>query len=277
MRISRSFFGFALCILLSSQGYAMAPIVEDSENFAVFDEDNLPSSPREQKYAANEEPIAKVLPENKASESLSAQVRAMQQEIQSLRGELEVQAHAIETLKNNQTNFYKDIDARLEKPAQASTHPQVVKDQPLVTIEPTTTIPSNTNNANATLANPADEQVAYLAAYDLVKAKRYDEALIAMKSFSEQYPSGGYTANAAYWTGELYLVKKQPAEAMASFEIVLQRFPNSSKAAASALKIGYALSELGRKQEAREKLNQVIKNYPDTAAAQLAKNKLESL
>ena len=130
---------------------------------------------------------------------------------------------------------------------------------------------------NAAHTNPADEQISYLAAYELVKNKKFDEALIAMQTFVTQHPQGGYTANAQYWLGELYMVKKNYPEAIEHFEVVLQQFPSSSKSAASLLKIGYALAASGKKQDAIIRLQQVVKNYPDTNTAQLAKTKLGSL
>ena len=125
--------------------------------------------------------------------------------------------------------------------------------------------------------NPADEQVRYLAAYELVKNKQFDEALSAMQAFVAQYPQGGYTGNAHYWLGELYMVKSDNTKAIEQFNIVLQQFPSSSKVAASLLKLGYALAASGKTAEAREKLNEVIKKYPDTTTAELASAKLEAL
>lgn len=132
------------------------------------------------------------------------------------------------------------------------------------------------STANAR-SNPADEQISYLAAYELVKNKRFDDALVAMQAFVTQYPQGGYTANAQYWLGELYMVKNNYPKAIDHFEIVLKQFPSSSKAAACTLKIGYALAASGKDNEARLRLQQVLKNYPDTPTAQLAATKLESL
>ena len=73
------------------------------------------------------------------------------------------------------------------------------------------------------------------------------------------------------------MVKKNYPEAITHFEAVLQQFPSSNKSAPSLLKIGYALAASGNKEEAILRLQQVIKNYPDTNTAQLAKAKLESL
>ncbi len=290
--------GLMLSILLASEGYAEAPVVDDSDHFTVFDDDGVRPPPAaapqrpQQQLAVNDAPIAQSFPEEKSQDSsLPGQIRALQQDVQSLRGEVEVQAHTIEQLKQQQLMFYKDIDARFNKGMMAKPNANIevpVKDVTQSAHATSNAVvevnqPAPISNAVITGAmpvnamNPADEQVAYLAAYDLVKAKRYQDALIAMQAFVKQYPAGGYTANAEYWMGELYLAKNEPVDAMKHFETVLHQFPSSTKAAASALKLGYALSALGKTEEAKQRLREVIKNYPDTAAAQLAKSKLGSL
>lgn len=307
MRFTPACFVSVLGMILAMQGHAVAPVVDDSENFTVFDDQGHASAPASSSQAIShasthdEEPLAKAIPEDKSQNmSMQAQVRALQQEVQSLRGELEVQAHTLEQLKQQQMTLYKDLDTRLHAPVatknnaaqamdvpasaapkskadmlttstSASTKP-VAASVPVRSHETTASEPPSTSNKN-----PADEQIAYLAAYDLVKAKRYADALTAMQAFIKQYPHGGYTANAEYWTGELFLAKNLPAQAMQHFENVLNQFPTSSKAAASALKIGYALSAMGHREDAKQRFKEVIKNYPDTAAAQLAKSKLEGL
>ena len=73
------------------------------------------------------------------------------------------------------------------------------------------------------------------------------------------------------------MVKKNYPEAIQHFELVLQQFPSSSKSSASMLKIGYALAAAGEINSAKQRLQSVIKQYPDTHAAQLALAKLESI
>ncbi|HHF7345575.1 TPA: tol-pal system protein YbgF [Legionella feeleii] len=301
----------SLCFscLLPLQAFAEAPVVDDSENFAILDE----------QQAAIEQPVAKAQLENIDNEEevalakdnrdsnddnagLLDKVQGLQQEIQELRGQLEVQAHDLKLLQQQQLAFYKDLDARLRnngsvKPGQSAQAEQPNQPTELSLGSQVATPPNNvsetpikatqqekpgskiavTPSATPARTNPADEQISYLAAYDLVKNKRFDEALTAMQAFATQYPQGGYTANAHYWLGELYMVKNNYPKAIEHFEIVLQQFPSSSKAAASTLKIGYALAASGKTDDARVRLQQVLKNYPDTPTAQLAMKKLELL
>jgi len=299
----------ALCFscLLPFQVLAEAPVVDDSENFAILDEQQTAQerpvareTPFEETDNGEEIALARDRDSNQNEDpsigsnsdaELLNKVKGLQQDVQELRGQLDVQTHELKLLKEQQLAFYKDFDARLRN-APAATAART----PLA--EPTELSIGSSAAASASKArpsavpvpvvvkkptaaagrtNPAEEQIRYLAAYDLVKTRRFDDALVAMQDFSDQYPKGGYTANAQYWLGELYMVKKNYPQAIQHFEIVLKNFPSSSKAAACSLKIGYALAASGQEGEAKQRLNQVIKNFPDTPTAQLASTKLRTL
>ena len=73
------------------------------------------------------------------------------------------------------------------------------------------------------------------------------------------------------------MVKNNYPQAIEHFNVVLQGFPSSSKCAASLLKMGYAQAALGKTDEARKTLMDVVKKYPDTSTAHLATNKLNTL
>lgn len=282
--------------LLPFRLYSEAPVVDDSENYALLDEQQAayerPATQYQSSSSYNtEEPaLASDSSEARTNHSnsnaiLLDKIQGLQQEVQELRGQVEVQAHDLKLLQQQQLAFYKDLDARLrnEPPKTAKNEP--VADLSLEQSAVAKNSPASLNNKppvpvatkGGTHSNPADEQISYLAAYELVKNKHYDEALTAMQTFVTQHPQGGYTANAQYWLGELYMVKNSYSEAIEHFEVVLKQFPSSSKSAACLLKIGYALAASGKKQDAIQRLQQVVKNYPDTNTARLATAKLESL
>ena len=293
-RLHQLFLSLCLTCFLPLQVSAEAPVVDESENFAIFDD----------QQAAMERPVAKAqLAEGYGDEEVAFahdnqdiasggtaellnKIQGLQQDLQELRGQLEVQTHDLKLLQQQQLAFYKDLDARVRQSPGKETAGLSTKErlQQELALGPKTAATSSKAKENSTnfpsagnRANPADEQISYLAAYELVKNKRFDEALAAMQNFATQYPQGGYTANAQYWLGELYLVKNDYPKAIEHFEVVLKQFPTSSKAAASNLKIGYALAASGRNNEAKLRLQQVLKNYPDTPTAQLATIKLETL
>lgn len=281
------------CVCLPFNAFCNAEVVDDSENYALLEEQQaareLPVARDNDDYN-EQQPLARDDSETTNSKrtnnaGLLDKVQGLQQEIQELRGQLEIQAHDLKLLQEQQLSFYKDLDARISSaptkgvvatpPTDLSigTRPPTASTQPNPPILPVAApIPPTSGRIN-----PADEQISYLAAYELIKNKQFNEALTAMQTFVSKYPHGGYTANAQYWLGELYMVKSDYPQAIEHFNVVLQEFPSSSKNAASLLKIGYALAASGRTAEAREKLQAVIKNYPDTTTARLATTKLESL
>ena len=286
----------ATCLgcLIAWPAFAEAPVVDESENFALFDE----------QLAATERPVplpepVQSTPNHNANIALAFddtsrdeipqdeevtllnKLQTMQQDVNNLRGQLEVQTHELQVLKQQQLDFYKDLDSRLQNPnsptqATAQTIPETAPGDAPDTNTNTTQV-STLPESTVPRGNPADEQISYLAAYELIKGKEFDKAVMAMNSFINQYPRGGYTANAHYWLGELYLVKKAYPDAIQQFQTVLKAFPSSSKTSDCSLKIGYALAASGQKRSARQQLQEVIRDYPDTHAAELAATKLETL
>ncbi|HDU7973172.1 TPA: tol-pal system protein YbgF [Legionella pneumophila] len=314
----KSIITLCFVLMLPFALWAEAPVIDDSENFAMIDrqegydaplvnpkyddpqiENAELDGPQNDNYSTDtsqsyDEPA--LVKEDRSNISDNAKlidkIQQLQKEIQELRGQLEVQAHDLKLLQQQQVAFYKDLDSRL---SNSSTSAKTVQnDKPATDISLGSNSPETLKVASPQIkagssnskpqpvvavsrANPADEQISYLAAYELVKNKRYDEAIKSMQIFVQKYPRGGYTANAEYWLGELYLVKKDYSKAIEHFEIVLQQYPSSSKAAASLLKSGYAYAEKGDKQEAKKRFQQVVKTYPDTPTAQLASSKLEAI
>lgn len=268
--------------------FSEAPVVDDSENFALLDDQQAayerPSAKDRSGYSSDRDEESALASDNTESRSgsnknamLLNKLQGLQQEVQELRGQLEVQAHDLKLLQQQQLAFYKDLDTRLRNDPAKVAKNVPAPDLAIETNKPATPPTINPVMNNTPRTNPADEQISYMAAYELVKNKKFDDALAAMQSFVTKYPQGGYTANAHYWLGELLMVKQDYTGAIEHFEVVLQQFPSSTKTAASLLKTGYALAASGKKQEAISRLQQVVTTYPNTNTAQLAKAKLASL
>lgn len=309
----RTIIAVCFTLMLPLTAWSEAPVVDDSDNFAIIDGQQMAQAsaghPKydepqiENNYSMDNSQIddePALVKDDQSSESASNnindnaklidKIQSLQQEVQELRGQLEVQAHDLKLLQQQQVAFYKDLDSRLANvPAKSQTKPATditlssqtpAQQVTTPTVAPTKTVKATTAPQPVSAVsriNPADEQISYLAAYELIKNKRYDDAISAMQIFVQKYPKGGYTANAEYWLGELYLVKKNYPKAIEHFEVVLEQFPSSSKSAASMLKVGYAFAATGDKQEAKKRFQQVINTYPDTPTAQLAQTKLESI
>lgn len=286
---------FAILLSLSWSVMAQAPVIDDSEGFAVLEEqaqaaEELPVAQDESYALAEEEdePINSVSKHHGTTTKNTDfvnKLQSLEQELQELRGQVEVQAHELDELKQQQL-ARQDLDVNASHTlAKENAHPTYIapsipKTKPTtpdltMDVQPIQNLAKT--STNPVRINPADEQISYLAAYDLVKQQQFPQATQAMQQFLTKYPQGGYSANAHYWLGELYLANKEYSSAIEQFETVIQNFKSSSKYAPSRLKLGYALAESGRLSEAKEQLTTVMNLYPDTTNARLAHKKLAKL
>lgn len=301
INLKKSILSIAIAIV-TSVAAAEVPVIDDSENYALLEEQTIvaPSSAQQENnsdnFYANEQALAHDSEDVVINDNLDAheKIKNLRQEVQELRGQIEVLNHEINKLKEQQLAFYKDLDARIQnKPGIDLSDNRPQPQPPQKKDDPTAQRPIQANNDKATEyasmdiqpttkrsspnTSPADEQISYLQAFELVKSKQFPEALTAMRGFVAKYPNGYYTANAQYWLGELYLAEKNYSDAISHFDVVLQQYPSSNKYSASLLKMGYALADTGRYSEAKEKLREVMKKYPDTNTSSLARNKLEEI
>jgi tol-pal system protein YbgF len=117
----------------------------------------------------------------------------------------------------------------------------------------------------------------YQAAFELLKAQRYEPAATAFKQFLTSYPDSQLADNAQYWLAESYYVTDAFEEALRHFAVVIDNFPRSRKVPDALLKMGYANYELQRWDEARAALTRVQREHPDTTAARLAEQRLNRM
>ncbi|MEE9591314.1 MAG: tetratricopeptide repeat protein, partial [Thermodesulfobacteriota bacterium] len=82
---------------------------------------------------------------------------------------------------------------------------------------------------------------------------------------------------AQYWIGEIFYAKGDWERAILEFDDVIKKYPKGDKVPAALLKEGLSFSRLGAKKESRLLLTRVIKNYPKSNEADIAKKKLDNL
>ena len=282
----------AYSLTAGSTVMANAPVVDESQNYTVHAEaqpqsDNgwtepkpiVKASPSLEEGEAQSLAMSEPATESTTEELLTTRIDAMQREIQQLRGLLEVQAHDLKLIRQQQQAFYKDLDQRLATAAQQTVQPDAMDLELSADAVDNSTLKNKASSVNTVekSSNPADEEIGYAAAYELIRNKEFDQALPAMKSFIRSYPGSQYAPNAHYWLGELLLAEKQTAAAIIEFQTVLSQYPKSSKVAASMLKLGFAYIELGETNKAQTQLKQVMSQFPDTSSARLAKTRLSRI
>jgi tol-pal system protein YbgF len=218
-------------------------------------------------------------------------LESLKTEVSTLRGEIEVQTHTIEQLKQKQRELYTDVDNRLQRVEKnGSTNSSTLaasEDTAVTSTEDTastdeesseaSTVADSENSDAEKKPDPAKAEAAYQKAFKLLKDSRYDQALVAFKSFLKDYPTNPFSDNAQYWLGETNYVMQKYELAINEYQALLNTYPDSKKVSHALLKIGYSYAELGNAADAKKTLEEVKAQYPGTTAARLATERLRKI
>lgn len=201
--------------------------------------------------------------------SVLSQLDALKSELATLRGQIEVHAHDIETTQKRQRDLYVDLDSRLRKlenvgvvaadtPGQADSAKPASSDQTPVG------------------AVVADESKAYDAALGLFKAGNYQGAIDGFQGFVGAHPNSQLAPSAYYWIGNSYFNLRDYKNAIASQEKLVSQYPDSAKVPDALLNIASCQQGMGDASAAKKTLGSIVAKYPLSNAAELAKKRLAS-
>lgn len=212
------------------------------------------------------------------------QLQVLQQEVQELRGMVEEQSHQLNRLARDQKEQYIDLDRRVAglsaggvAPVEATGGTQPgTSSFPSAgagtgqTATPVVPTPAAGGATVAAVPGSASEREAYQQAFDLMKARQFDQSIAAFNRLIVDYPNGQYAPNAFYWLGELHLAQQNTELARQAFMQVINLYPDHPKVPDTLYKLGVAYHRLGDTDRALEYFNQVRSQYPQSSAAGLA-------
>jgi tol-pal system protein YbgF len=119
-----------------------------------------------------------------------------------------------------------------------------------------------------------DKESAYALAYETFKEGKYEKARGEFQNFLKQYPDSEYSDNAQFWIGESFYFENKYEKAILEYEKVVKNYRKGGKVPYALLKQGLSFLNLGDKASARLILQQIIKEYPNTNQARIARAKL---
>ena len=186
-------------------------------------------------------------------------IRALEQEIATLRNLIEENTYLIERYQELQQQRYLDLDKRLH--SLLSGELEELNEESL-----------NLNDLNST-----EEIDLYKEALELFEVSRYAEALEVFRDLIISFPEGTYSADAYFWSGELYLVQEQLEDAREHYLVVAEKFKDHDRVADCLYKLGVIEKLLLNDEAANSYFSRLISEYPDTGAAELAKKSMETL
>ncbi len=274
---------------LSSDNQALNPdsSVEDHSKAAlnqVLTLSNEPPASLDQKVERLEQQFS-----NLKQSDLSNRLNGIQGELQALRGQVEELTHQLQDLRQQRTESRAGQNKPLAEQTMTSlprvndeeTAPSVSKGK---SAAKQTALKQAANesaakkmNSFAEQPNTAEEQAVYQTAYNLIKVKKYTEAIAALQKMLDKYPSGQSAANAHYWLGELYSLTGNHERAASEFAIVVKDYPSNPRVADAELKLGLINATLLKWPAAKGYFKTVISQYPGTTSARLAMEQLKLL
>ena len=207
---------------------------------------------------------------NQSLLDLAQRIEALQADVRTIRGEVELLQNSSEGGKNQARTLYGDLEKRLaalETLGGVGAGPAASAGA----------MPGVTGSAAPAAAAGGSEQATYDAAMAALRSGSYDKAIATFGEVVANYPKGDLASNAQFWIGESYFTKGDLQNAIAAYRKVLSDWPDSRKAPDAMVKLGFSLGDLKRTAEARETLEDVVRRYPGSNAATLASDRLKRM
>ena len=105
----------------------------------------------------------------------------------------------------------------------------------------------------------------------------FDRAFQEYKKVFDQFPESGRVGEAVAQMANYYYRQKDYARAIDTFETVLSGYPDAKFLDVILFNYGRCLYRMGRKQQARQRFNQLISDYPESTLAADAKKISDAL
>jgi len=185
---------------------------------------------------------------------LNNQIEALRGEIAKLRGDNEELARALSDTQRKLADQSQSVDARL-KPLE----------------------PQKVSVDGVDFQVSPEEHSQYDAAMGMVRRGDFAAAVDAFTTFLRANPASGYVPSVRYWLGNAQFGNRAYKDAAATFKAFLAESSQNPRAPEALLALANCQIELKAIKDARRNLQELIKNYPGTDAAQAAKQRLASL
>jgi tol-pal system protein YbgF len=195
--------------------------------------------------------------------TLTARFAAFQATANGEFATMQTQLVQFQALLGQTTRSVQDTRARIEALTEAGTAATTAGPPPApgdTSRRSTSSVPGQ-----ATLYNDANEQL---------KAGSYRTARTGFELLLTTYPNSEYASAAMLHIGDAYRAERNLTGADSVYQLVVERYPKSTDVPLALYRRGRVLLDANKKDEARVVLNRLIKDYPRSDEASLAKSLL---
>jgi tol-pal system protein YbgF len=214
---------------------------------------------------------------------MTATINALQQKINAqsdaTSGKLDTTSGQVQSL-NDSVDELKSRIAKLDKSIQEM-QAQLQSAQNPGSAAPLTSAPQPTEGGAAP-ASPGGNQTpplkeTFQSGVRDYNAAKYEVALGEFQDVIHYYPLDDLAGTAQFYLGEIAYRQQNYADAIKSYNAVLEGFSGSPKAPAAQLRKGLALLQLNKKDAGIHELRLLIQRHPQTPEAAQARSKLNGL
>jgi tol-pal system protein YbgF len=182
---------------------------------------------------------------------INAQLEQMKSDMANQRGQGEVIARDVAEMQRRQKDLQQGLTERVAK-----LEPQSV------------TLDGKTFMADADEKREFEEAIARMRQADFAGGAQ------ALNAFQKKYPGTGYKESLLYWLGNAHYGLRDYKDAITQFRSLLALSPQHMRAPEALLSIANCQSELKDAKAARKTTEDLVKSYPDSEAAQVARERL---
>ena len=185
---------------------------------------------------------------------LNNQLELLRADNAKLRGQEENLARDVAELQRKQKDVQQGIDERVRK-----LEPQKVS-----------------VDGKEFLAD-AEEKRQYEDAMSLLRKGEFAPAASALQAFQKRFPASGYNDSVLFWLGNAQYGKREFKDAIASFRALVAASPDHPRAAEALLSVANCQIELKDNRSAKRTVDDLLKAYPKSEAAQAGKERVALL
>lgn len=123
----------------------------------------------------------------------------------------------------------------------------------------------------------ADEKRQFDDSFAAFRASEFDKAIAGFGLLNRRWPGSGYKELSLFWLGNAHYGKREYRDAIGHFRALVAASPTHPKAPEALLAIANCQVELKDPKSARRTLDELLKGYPKSEAAEAGKERLATL
>ena len=185
---------------------------------------------------------------------LNGTIEAQRADNARLRGQMEQLTREVAEVQRKQTDIVQGVEERIRK-----VEPQKV------------TVDAKEFSVDA------EEKRLYDDALAGFRKGEFDRSASGFGGLLKRFPGTGYRESALFWQGNALYGKRDYKEAISSFRSLVTAAPDSPRSPEALLAIANCQAELKDAKAARRTIDELMKTYPRSEAAQAGKERLVTL